>query len=398
SMGCVLLATIGGFGSVFNLLVLPDIRCYARISIFIMFFSLVAVGILLTMALSKAGKGRWTRIGGLACLTIVAAFGIADQDEAASVNALKTEDEQKFRIQSEFVRRMEAGLPAGAAVYQMPDIPLVSGGVNRTTSTAHGEPYVLSTRLRWSWPAVSSKSISLAEKLALLDGVDLVDTLCELGFGGIYIDRFGYSDGGEGLVRSIGEYVHRAPLVSSDLRYVFFGLTEIARKPVSERLAEYRKEPGRTLDEYVWGLPIIFGPKGNAAAYLKAGWASQEPNAPLRCTDGKTATMYFDVGPAASDVNLKVRLRPALFGDIRVRPVVVFANDVQVGQWEVREPGWFAASIRRDLAEKKARLSLRFELPNAVAPRDLGINSDYRVLSVCFEEMALQATRPEGRH
>ena len=39
----LLLATVGGFGSVFNLLVSPEIRVYARIFPFIAFFALVAV-------------------------------------------------------------------------------------------------------------------------------------------------------------------------------------------------------------------------------------------------------------------------------------------------------------------------------------------------------------------
>src|SRR5439155_3297028 len=63
----VLLAGIGGFGSLFGLLVSPQIRAYNRISIFMAFFSLFAIGVLLDkIARKSAGSryGRWA-FGGL---------------------------------------------------------------------------------------------------------------------------------------------------------------------------------------------------------------------------------------------------------------------------------------------------------------------------------------------
>ena len=42
---CLLLAQVGGFGSLFSLLVSPDIRAYNRIVVFIAFFSLLAAGL-----------------------------------------------------------------------------------------------------------------------------------------------------------------------------------------------------------------------------------------------------------------------------------------------------------------------------------------------------------------
>ena len=43
NLAAVLVATLGGFGSLFNLLIFPEIRVYARISVYIAFFSLVAL-------------------------------------------------------------------------------------------------------------------------------------------------------------------------------------------------------------------------------------------------------------------------------------------------------------------------------------------------------------------
>ena len=54
----ILLATIGGFGSLFAFLVSPDIRAYNRITGFLAFFALVAVGI----ALDRFHNSRTPRL------------------------------------------------------------------------------------------------------------------------------------------------------------------------------------------------------------------------------------------------------------------------------------------------------------------------------------------------
>src|SRR5262249_7412851 len=57
TLAAVLLATVGGFGSLFNLLVSPEIRAYARITPFIAFFSLAAVALFAARLLTT--RARW---------------------------------------------------------------------------------------------------------------------------------------------------------------------------------------------------------------------------------------------------------------------------------------------------------------------------------------------------
>ena len=54
NLAAVLVATLGGFGSLFNFLVFPEIRVYARISVYIAFFALAAL-----LQVLKRYRVRW---------------------------------------------------------------------------------------------------------------------------------------------------------------------------------------------------------------------------------------------------------------------------------------------------------------------------------------------------
>jgi phosphoglycerol transferase len=391
NLACVLLGTVGGFGSFFNLLVAPDIRCYNRISIFIAFLSVVAAGLIITKCCSFVGNSNWRRVLKGGALVLVLLFGIVDQNEAGALIGRKSEDETKFQVQSSFVRQIEAQVPSDSAIYQMPDIPLTSGGVYKTISTSHAEAFVVSNSLRWSWPAISSEAVGLAERLQLHDTIDLVDELSKLDFKGIYIDRLGYEDNGDKVVRALTEYLMKEPLESADKRYEFFSLVEIAGRTQAEQTLAYRSRV-HTDSSYQLGVPVSFDKSvaENASKYLGGGWEAEAPSsAGVRCTDGKIATMFFDLASGATDITIKTQLDPVLFADIKVRPVHVFVNDVYVGDWEVSKPDWYSVLVPAEIVRKKPRLYLRFELPNAVSPNSLGVNSDGRVLSVAFRQIIL---------
>src|SRR5262249_44948290 len=79
TISAILLATIGGFGSLLCMLASPKVRCYNRISVYIAFFSLMVVVLLLvTLArrLLTTRRRQWAYWG---CLGGILIAGILDQ-------------------------------------------------------------------------------------------------------------------------------------------------------------------------------------------------------------------------------------------------------------------------------------------------------------------------------
>jgi phosphoglycerol transferase len=58
----------------------------------------------------------------------------------------------------------------------------------------------------------------------------LLRLLCLAGFDGIWLDRFGYPDGGKSLEGSLGQLLSVEPLVSANQRFAFFSLSGFKTK------------------------------------------------------------------------------------------------------------------------------------------------------------------------
>ena len=58
----------------------------------------------------------------------------------------------------------------------------------------------------------------------------MVKTLAESGFAGIYLDRFGFTDEGRGMESKLAALLGGRPLVSHNQRLSFFSLAEYKKK------------------------------------------------------------------------------------------------------------------------------------------------------------------------
>ena len=223
-VACVLLATIGGFSDFFNTFVAPDIRCYNRIAPFISFFSLVAIARLLgRFQRSWATKGlpSW-----LFAILLLGGTAAAARDQAVTSGYLPhSAREDLYRHDDAFVKAIEATLPAGAMIFQLPytDFPVeILRG--RMFNNDHGRPYVHSERLRWSWGAISGTTAAEWNKgVAVLPAPIMVHLLHHAGFAGIWLDLFGY-DRGNSPEAQLSQALGVAPMRSEDGRYLFFDM------------------------------------------------------------------------------------------------------------------------------------------------------------------------------
>lgn len=243
---CLLLAQVGGFGSLFSLLVSADIRAYNRIVVFIAFFSLLAAG----LALESLGDGviiRWRARPALVRGAVLLVLLLAVFDQASTTGLRLGHDvtARQFDVDRAFVTRLESHLQNGAMVFQLPHTGVpVERAFSRMLTYDHGRAYLHSRSLRWSWGALVGRNGNWPAEIQNHSPRALVRTLALAGFSGVWIDRFGYEPPpvgrlGPATVRpspeaAVVRFAGQPPEMSSDGRYVFVGLETVRRRLVSE--------------------------------------------------------------------------------------------------------------------------------------------------------------------
>jgi phosphoglycerol transferase len=227
----VLLATIGGFGSLFALMISPEIRAYNRITAFLIFFSLIGVGAALDrLARFVRDRHFWPQAG-LIAGAVVAMFGIYDQAQAlGALNRVHQKTAGGFNQVDSYVRQLEARLPAGSMVYQLPfRTYLNDSGIARMGPYDHARLYLVSRQLRWSYPALSNQQVDFQDDLMKLPSSALLQRLKARGFRALLIDRFGYPDNGAEIMRDCEKSLGSGAKLANDDRYVAYDLSALAR-------------------------------------------------------------------------------------------------------------------------------------------------------------------------
>ncbi len=226
NVSAVLLATIGGFGVLFALLVSPQIRAYNRISVFIAFFCLVAVALILDVYYRRL-KTRKTQLGFILVLGVVLVAGIYDQT-STTFFFVPEYDKIKNEYQSdrEFVSSIEASLPAGAMIFQLPYMPFPeSPPLHKMFDHDLFKAYLHSKSLRWSYGAINGETEDLWQRsVAAKPVAEFVEGISSAGFRGIYLNRDGYADGGAQLEGELTSFLGTPPLVSRKGNLSFFKL------------------------------------------------------------------------------------------------------------------------------------------------------------------------------
>ncbi len=238
TLACFLLATVGGFGAIFNILVTPDIRAYNRIVVFIAFFIIVYLAAFIDSCQARL-EGRFAKRGGRGSsfavgivLAAVLVFGVLDQGQAARpLVEGYAGDAASFREERALVAEIERRYPAGGAVMQLPEtIFPADGGRARMRTYDHARPFLTSTKLSWSWPAFSHRHEAWYNLLGAPTDVAFPSRLLSSGFIGIWLDRFGYDPAELDTIERALTARLGAPLVGGrEGRYAYFDLTSFDR-------------------------------------------------------------------------------------------------------------------------------------------------------------------------
>lgn len=227
-----LIGTTGGLGAMFAVLVSPQIRAWTRITPFLAFLCLIvlAMGVDWLRSRVDGPRGRWAL--GAAIPLIVAAVAIWDGTSPSNRPNYEANTAQ-WNNDQQFVDRIDATLPDGGQILQMPIQPFPeAGGIVQMGDYEHLIGYVHSDGLRWSYGAMKGRPADWSTTAAELPPEQLIPAAAAAGFNGLWIDRAGYEDKAAELERQVQAITGASgPAVESgDGRRVFYDLQPLARQ------------------------------------------------------------------------------------------------------------------------------------------------------------------------
>jgi len=240
-----LVGTTGGISALTGYYVSSQLRAYNRVSVFIAFFSLVAVALLLDSAarhLSGAGRPRplvWV------LMAAVLLVGVLDQTSPRfAPDHVRARAE--FTDDARFVQAIEKQLPRGASVLQLPYLPFPeSAPLFGMLDYDLARGYIHSNNLRWSYGAVKGRpTADWQGRLAGRPMEEVLVAAVAVGFSGVYVDTAGFPDAGGAIRADLDRVLMSPPLQSGSRRFAFYDLRRyggaLRRRYNSDQMARIR--------------------------------------------------------------------------------------------------------------------------------------------------------------
>ena len=226
-----LFGTIGGGAVLLALVGLSQIRVWDRIVLIIAFFAMVVVA-MWAERFAAWLPGRTTRARPILAVAAVAVLAFGLWDGIGSRRTYRAVEAQHASDRT-FVARIERRMPDGAAIFQLPVIPFPETQTpGRMVDYDPLRGYLADNgTLRWSYGAVKGRR-SADWQTYLRDRVGPVralPALLGLGFTGLWVDTYGYTDDGA-EVGQIERSTGTNPIRSPDGRFLYFDLREFKRR------------------------------------------------------------------------------------------------------------------------------------------------------------------------
>jgi len=282
----IILGCNGGIASLIAFIV-PFIRCYNRLSIFIAFYSLyIIVHYLDNMQVRL--KLRF-----ISSLIITVLLGFIFAFDQVADNKIKMEYNDKYYSDKEFIKAIEEIAPTGSMVFQLPYIRSGLSYIANMQVYDQFVPFIHSKTLKWSYRAQLDSTAERWQKIVASNTVDnMLKHLAGVGFAGIYLDKFGYNnDEYQNIRNSIIEITGVEPIISNNERLEYFSLGEYFENlnkgfNVTERKI-YKDWEKISNYNYVFQASNSFGDK------LLSGWSGIEHWGVW--SDGNTAQLGFSL-------------------------------------------------------------------------------------------------------
>jgi phosphoglycerol transferase len=325
TVSAVLLATVGGFSSLISYAMFESIRGYTRICIYIAFLCLLAMAYVAGRFAPKIEGNRWGRVGFATMLGAVLVVGILDQNSPIIGGSLQNRNAspsvREYQNDADFVREIESRMPDQAMIFQLPYLQFYGEGCvhkhRMNVVCDHLRPYLHSKKLRWSYGSMEGQ-VGHAWNLQMTANPadEMVEALAITGFRGIYLDTFGYEDGGVALAAALGQALGTQPIVDANNRILFFDMSsyvdQLERHSTPEEWQAKREallDPGPFL---VFGQGF-FPPEpaltGGLRRWCEAKGALEIVNASPKT---RTATLKMECRTATPE-SAPLRIESALF-------------------------------------------------------------------------------------
>lgn len=247
NLSAILLGTIGGFGTVFAILVTAQIRSYNRLSIFIAFLSFAFLMILASSIYERYGHRRVAKYALRFSVVVCAIFGIYDQTSPSLVPSSIIEKE--YYSDGAFIAKIEEVVPKDAMIFQLPYVSFPEGEhIQNLGNYDLLKGYLHSDSLKWSFGGMKNREGDVRFRELVKKEINVaMEMISAIGFQGIYIDRNGYSkEYLNNLENELLKMVKISPIESNDKRLVFYDMkefnSELKMKRSPEELEDIREQ------------------------------------------------------------------------------------------------------------------------------------------------------------
>lgn len=228
----LLFGNVGGFGGLFAFFISPEIRAWARISIFIGFGSMMAFFIALQLFIKKyfyAIRIKHLLVPFIAGLILLVGLYDETVDSCPACNAATA---AAFDMDRSFIEMIENLLPKGSAIYQLPYMAFPeSAHINSLGGYQLGIGFLHSKYLYWTYGGMRERPGDLFYRALAKEPIEKqIEIVRKLGFAGVYVDKRGYTEAdAQNLIASITTLLGPPKLMRADGQIVFFQIVPIQK-------------------------------------------------------------------------------------------------------------------------------------------------------------------------
>lgn len=372
----LLIATIGGFSSLFAQFITSLIRAWNRVSIFIAFMALTGLALAVNRAFLRRHR-IWCGIGAV----MIVGVGLWDQTSRPDTRGLE-KMQADFRADRSFVARLDSTLPPGSAVYQLPYMTFPEArGLQDLGSYDLGKAYLHSRHLRWSFGATAGREgddfYGLLSRQPIAIQIELI---AYMGFKGIYIDRRGYADHGASLETGLRQVLSEPPVVQDNGHLVFYPIPApkegIELSPAAEKIRTtfgLHKTDGKLSFAALSPFNIDFTRSTTKQLRSVSGLYGAEPWGTW--TQGPMVTMQFR---SALPGKFTLQLTANAFGPNSGTPVTVSV----AGNQKIFTPSATVERYDLEFTTDEKTDTVQISVPHPISPKQLGISIDGRMIGL----------------
>ncbi len=229
----VLFGVTGGLSWTLGIAGFTEIRSWNRISIFIAFYALVAVGLALDWAVRHTRSFSYKPfvVSGVAVLLVV--IGVFDQTSSAIIPDSRN-FQTEWNADAVFVKQIERTLGPGGKVFQLPYLPFPEAELQTPPyGMVDYDPlrgYLHSDDLYWGYGGTRGRAADWQAQVVQKATPKMLDAITAVGFDGLWIDTLGYPNHAEQIIAEVQDATGEQPIVSPNGRFVFFDLREYQRE------------------------------------------------------------------------------------------------------------------------------------------------------------------------